>query len=212
MPATKSDSIFKSTDRPSREKGRETREMLRHAAITLFAKHGYQNVSLRMLAQHIGIQAGSIYNHITNKQEFLFLLLRSIMDDLQAEVQAAVDRAQSPPERLDAFIRTHVHFHAINKEAVFIGNMELRNLEPEHLNEILDMRRAYEGRFSDAMLDAARHHGVGIEDVRFMTRAAFSMMNGVASWYSRKGPMKSDAIAQGFVDLIHRMAGIPQES
>lgn len=209
MNAEKEAAIFKSAARPTREKGRETRKLLRGAAITLFAKHGYQNVSLRMLAQHIGIQAGSIYNHITNKQEFLFLLLRSIMEDLEAEVEAAVEKAADAPERLDAFVRTHVRFHAINKEAVFIGNMELRNLESAHLDEILDMRRAYENRFIQLIEEAATFHGKTVEDVRFTARGMMSMLNGVATWYTRKGPLKTEAIAQRFVELVHRTLAIP---
>ena len=39
-------------------------------------------MSLRRLASEVGIQAGSLYNHITTKQELLFDLIKTHMDEL----------------------------------------------------------------------------------------------------------------------------------
>lgn len=208
-PEERESAIFKSSAGPTREKGRETRKLLRDAAITLFARHGYQNVSLRMLAQHIGIQAGSIYNHISNKQDFLFLLLRSIMEELEEETLAALDGANTAGERLDAFIRAHVEFHAGRKEEVFIGNMELRNLEQPHLDEILEKRRRYEERFVTLVRAAVEEAGAELGDARVVARALMGMLNGVANWYSRKGPLKVGDIATLYVGLVRKALGLP---
>lgn len=208
-PEERESAIFKSSAGPTREKGRETRKLLRDAAITLFARHGYQNVSLRMLAQHIGIQAGSIYNHISNKQDFLFLLLRSIMEELEEETLAALDGANTAGERLDAFIRAHVEFHAGRKEEVFIGNMELRNLEQPHLDEILEKRRRYEERFVTLVRAAVEEAGAELGDARVVARALMGMLNGVANWYSRKGPLKVGDIATLYVGLVRKALSLP---
>jgi AcrR family transcriptional regulator len=68
--------------RPSRANGRATRAAVREKAIELFYQYGYRNASLRTLAEQVGLQAGSLYNHMTNKQELLFNLRRAIMEEV----------------------------------------------------------------------------------------------------------------------------------
>src|SRR5665811_1135917 len=47
------------------------REAIIRAALSMFAEHGYQGTSLRKLADRVGIEAGSLYNHISSKNDLL---------------------------------------------------------------------------------------------------------------------------------------------
>lgn len=58
--------------------GQTTQRALRRAAIELISQHGYHGISLRLLAEHVGLHTGSLYNHIKSKQDLLFMLLKSI--------------------------------------------------------------------------------------------------------------------------------------
>jgi len=49
----------------------KTKEVLFDQAIQLFAQYGYENVSVRTIAQRTGIQPSSIYNHYDSKEAFL---------------------------------------------------------------------------------------------------------------------------------------------
>lgn len=48
-----------------------TKARIFEAAITLFSTEGYANVSVRQIAQAVGIQASSIYNHYPSKEDIL---------------------------------------------------------------------------------------------------------------------------------------------
>ena len=50
-------------------------EAIRKAGLRLIFEHGYAAMSLRQLAAEVGIQSGSLYNHISTKQELLFDLI-----------------------------------------------------------------------------------------------------------------------------------------
>ena len=56
--------------------GPKTMEAIRKAGLRLIFEHGYAAMSLRQLAAEVGIQSGSLYNHISTKQELLFTLVR----------------------------------------------------------------------------------------------------------------------------------------
>ncbi|WP_369077078.1 TetR/AcrR family transcriptional regulator, partial [Cognatishimia coralii] len=53
-------------------------QAIRKAGVKRIYKHGFEAMKLRSLAEDVGIQAGSLYNYIRNKEEFLFLLLKEV--------------------------------------------------------------------------------------------------------------------------------------
>ena len=73
--------------------GVRTGAAIREAAERLFYEHGYEATSLRAVAAEVGIQVGSLYNHINGKEELLTDILVSVMDELIEAVNTAVDQA-----------------------------------------------------------------------------------------------------------------------
>src|SRR5215510_14723697 len=62
--------------------GPKTMEAIRKAGLRLIFEHVYAAMSLRQLAAEVGIQAGSLYNHISTKQELLFDLIQDHINEL----------------------------------------------------------------------------------------------------------------------------------
>ncbi|QHG65204.2 TetR/AcrR family transcriptional regulator [Pseudomonas putida] len=52
-----------------------TFDLIREAACTLFCQSGYKGMGMRRLAAAVGIQVGSLYNHIESKQALLYELI-----------------------------------------------------------------------------------------------------------------------------------------
>ena len=69
----------------------------------LIFEHGYAAMSLRQLAAEVGIQSGSLYNHISTKQELLFDLVRDHINELLRQLDRAllhIFRALPPEKQL----------------------------------------------------------------------------------------------------------------
>jgi len=62
--------------------GGDSGERLRQAALELFSRDGYHGVSLRRLANVVGLLPGSLYHHFEGKQDLLFELI----EDYELEV------------------------------------------------------------------------------------------------------------------------------
>lgn len=60
-----------------------TRERIISTAIDLADKDGIESLSMRKLAQEMGVKAMSLYNHVTNKDE----ILDSIVDIVVSEIE-----------------------------------------------------------------------------------------------------------------------------
>ena len=51
-------------------------------AAKLFKENGFLNTSVNQIAQELGIQKGSLYYYITDKETLLFDILNRTMDDM----------------------------------------------------------------------------------------------------------------------------------
>jgi len=179
--------------------------LLREAGVRLIAQHGFEAVSLRMLAKEVGIQAGSLYNYISNKQQFLFDLLASIIRDLVEEMTQALEGLTNPSERLRVFIGRHIDFHTRRKEEVFIGNMELRSLTPENSKAIRQMRDEYEEILRTIIRDGLETGQFRCSDPTVVKLAIITMLTAIASWYRPEGRRNIETLTAEYTTLIFLM-------
>jgi AcrR family transcriptional regulator len=187
-----------------------TERAMREAGVHLIAKHGYEAMNLRMLAKAVGIQAGSLYNYISNKQQLLFSLMRAIIEELTAELDASIESVEDPLDRLKIFVKGHVNSHTRRKEEVFIGNMELRSLTPKHYKIIVNLRRAYEQRLIDIIRQGRAKGYFSASDERIAAFAILAMLTGVCTWYSPKGRVPIDRLADLHYAMVLGALGAPQ--
>jgi TetR/AcrR family transcriptional regulator, cholesterol catabolism regulator len=165
-----------------------TKERIFAAAIELFHRQGYNATSLRQIADGVGLQVGSLYNHMSSKEQLLFDIMREVMTELiehtEAEMAAAGDDAV---ERLLAFLRESIRFHATRQKQTFIGNSELRGLSPEHRAEVVALRDRYETMLRETLQTAKDSGRIEVEDVQLATFAALALCTSVATWYRTDG-------------------------
>src|SRR6202008_2196825 len=133
--------------------GPKTLEAIRKAGLRLIFEHGYEAMSLPQLAAEVGIQAGSLYNHISTKQELLFDLVQDHINELLRRLDRALKGKDEPVEKLRAFVAFHVLYHMTKKREVFIANSELRSLEPKNYDAIVVLRGAHEQRLAGLLGD-----------------------------------------------------------
>lgn len=165
-----------------------TKDRINQAAIELFYRQGYNATSLRQIADSVGLQVGSLYNHISSKEELLWRIMSDVMLELiefTEEQLAAV--GDQPVDRLNTFLRSSVHFHAIRRKETFIGNSELRGLSEEHLAEVMALRDRYE-EILRSTIEAAQERGqIDVDDLHLATFAALAMCTSVARWFRLDG-------------------------
>lgn len=183
--------------------GAQTAETLRRAALTLFARHGYAAVSMRMIAAEVGVQPGALYNYMGSKQDLLRNLMVSHMEELLAAWTA---RAPDPDPvvALRAFVRFHIRHHIGREDAVFISYMELRNLEPDNFAAVHALRGAYESALRVILEDGAAQGVLHAPDAPVATRAIISMLTGVTNWFRGSGRLSADDIEDIYTDMTLR--------
>ena len=91
-------------------------EILAKAA-ALFAKQGIATTTVREIADAVGILSGSLYHHFESKEEMVFEIIESYLEDLHERYRTVAAANHEPRDCLEALIRTsfdslEAHAHA----------------------------------------------------------------------------------------------------
>jgi AcrR family transcriptional regulator len=182
--------------------GPRTMETIRRVGLRLIHKHGYEAMSLRQLASEVGIQAGSLYNHITTKQELLFDLIKTHMDELLQETDRALKGIERPHDQLKAFIAFHLDYHTLHRKEVFISYSELRSLEPGNYGSVVALRRAYERKVIDILDCGVARGEFAAADTTVTAFGILAMLTGVCTWFKPSGRLSKEQVTEIYSDMV----------
>lgn len=175
-------------------------------AMKLIARYGYAAVSMRQIAAEVGVQAGALYLYTPDKQTLLFDLMRLHLEDLM-ELYAKVPQDGDPLVQLQQFTIFHIRFNLDRRDAVFVANMELRNLEPENFKVIEALRKSYEDALEDILKSGADQKQFTIPDTKLATMAVIAMLNGVNTWFRAGGRLSRERVERIYWNMVRRSVG-----
>jgi AcrR family transcriptional regulator len=84
------------------------RRQIVEAARKLIIDRGSEHVTVRKLADAVGLSEGAIYRHFKSKRDILSFLVDHIEDSLLSDVREARDETISPLEALDRLLSGHL--------------------------------------------------------------------------------------------------------
>ena len=189
--------------RRGRTAGESTAGEIRSVALDQFYRHGFQATTLRDIASRVGIQVGSLYNHIKSKGDLLYDIMETIMLAL-LEDQRQVAQEPDVVERMRLLVYHHVRFHGERAKEVFIGNSELRSLNRAQRARIVGLRHEYEEMFQKELEDGIRQGKFLPVDVQVTAYGILAMTTWVSSWYSARGRLSLVEIAEIYSDMVLR--------
>jgi AcrR family transcriptional regulator len=176
---------------------------LEREARRLFAERGYHATSMEDLAQALGLRRGSLYAHITAKEELLAATVERGAHAFEAALGEAVDGTSDPVERLRRALRAHLGVVAAEPEAAACFLWEWRHLGEPARSRAVALRDAYEGRVRELVASGVESGALRADlDVRFAALALLSVGNWAATWFRADGPLSADAIAERFLDVL----------
>jgi AcrR family transcriptional regulator len=176
-----------------------TSALIRKTAIEMFFERGFEATSLRNLADAVGIQVASLYNHISSKEDLLFDIMREVMVQLLELTEPSTDTSLPPAERLLTFMTASMEYHATHRLPARIGNSELRSLGAEHRAEMVTLRNQYQTRLENALSACLDNGDIEIANVKLAAYAGFGILLHLAVWYRPDGPLSLPEVIEGLL-------------
>ncbi|MBK8731145.1 MAG: TetR/AcrR family transcriptional regulator [Tetrasphaera sp.] len=130
------------------------------AAVDLFARQGYPNVSMGDVAASTNVGASAIYRHFRGKADLLIAAIQTELQPYTAAVETAKQRCAAAPDAspqacLDDALRALSAAAVEHRKLGVLWQREARSLAPEELGEVRAEMRATTGMLRE-LVEAAR--------------------------------------------------------
>jgi AcrR family transcriptional regulator len=180
-------------------------ELTRQAA-RLFAAKGYHGTSIGDLAEAMGVQKGSLYAHISSKQDLLYETMAEGARAFHGGLDEIRDDAPAT-EKIRLALRSHLQVVADQLDVATVFVQEWRYLEGERREEIVAERRRYEERIR-ALFREGRDLGELRSDLDDATAAllVLSAVNWAYTWL-QPGRDTDDLADRFYYLLVDGMRG-----
>lgn len=131
---------------PTTTRGRakaERRAALLEAAAHLFARRGFDGVSLEDLGSAVGVSGPAVYRHFAGKQAVLVALLVEASERLLRGGRAVVEHAADEDAALRSLIAFHTDFALAEPDVIRVQERDLAALPAEHQEHVRGLQRTY---------------------------------------------------------------------
>lgn len=153
----------------------DRRDALLAAAAGLFARSGYNGVSLEDLGAAAGVSGPAVYRHFSGKQAVLGALLVGVSDDLLIGGRAVADEATDAASALAGLVRFHVDFALSNRDVIRVQDRDLDHLLDADRHRVRALQRGYVELWVEVLGRA--HPAVDAAELRIRAHATFGLIN-----------------------------------
>lgn len=148
-------------------------EQIKQAVIDIISDNGIKNLSIKNLAERIGMSEGSIFRHFKSKNDIIISIFNDIQDNFISELRKTARSNEEPSIRLNNYLSATVKYHTENKginmllfsEASYKNDPELK----KRLQQIFhDQKQFVKEIISDGISTGIWDENVVIENVALM--------------------------------------------
>lgn len=172
-------------------------------AATLFRQKGYAGTTTRELATHLGLQNASLYHYIHSKEDLLYQICITSLDQMQSAVIEVIQKESDPLARVVAMIRQHLQVILVESDAHTTMLIEMRSLSEHRYREVVIRRGKYESTIRDVLAEA-QQAGALRSDVspKYLALAIFNLMNWSLFWYDSSGELSIEDLTEILLRLF----------
>ena len=131
------------------KKNSTKKEIIIEKAAKLFREKGFGAASMRDIAETVGVEAASLYNHIQSKSEILQAICFKVANEFISRLDEVERNSEPNLKKMETIIRFHIRMMLEKYEYVYISDHEWRHLPEPYLSNFLNQRRSYRKRLSD---------------------------------------------------------------
>jgi AcrR family transcriptional regulator len=179
-----------------------TRDDILDAAAQVFSQKGYHAASMQDIAGAVNLRKGSLYHHVSSKQEILVDLLDRALDLLIERISRVLAQPLGPEEKLRQAMRVYLEIFAEHADLSAVLLLEHRSLEPALHSRHIPRRDRFEGMWRELIREGKQSGIFCSASPSLAARALLGVMNWTITWYRPDGKLTPAEIADQFADLL----------
>ncbi|MFM2118409.1 MAG: hypothetical protein RL316_1599 [Bacteroidota bacterium] len=171
-------------------------------AATMFRQRGFSATSMRDLAEAVGIEAASLYNHIRSKQEILEAIcfeMANLFNEHMDQVEASTENTIA---KIEQVLRFHIRQIIDNYEQVFVTDREWRHLEEPYLSNFQTQRRTYRKRFAALIEQGIDKKEIRRIDAPTAVLILLHAIGGIESWHRSRKKISARELEDNMLTIL----------
>lgn len=183
------------------------KEVIIQKAAALFKSKSYSAASMRELAEALGIEAPSLYNHIGSKSELLQNICFNVGDKFTVQMDLIENNPATVITKIEAIIRFHIKTMLENFDEVYVANHEWKHLPEPFLSDFLNIRRSYEKSLISLIETGIKKNEIKIINPYVAVLTILSAVRGLEFWQRNKKNVSEQLLEDDMVNhLIYGIA------
>ena len=178
------------------------KEFILKKAAQMFREKGFAATSMRDLAETVGIEAASLYNHIRSKNEMLETICFDVanrftmfMDELDTNNQGSI-------KKIETLLRFHIKQMIENFEEVIVCDREWKHLDEPYLSNFHNQRRNYRKRFASIIEEGIKNGEIKKVDAPTVVLIMLHSVNGIESWHRSTAKITAKELEDNMVLIM----------
>ena len=171
-------------------------------AAAMFRQRGFSATSMRDLAEAVGIEAASLYNHIRSKQEILEAIcfeMANLFNEHMDQVEAS---SENTIAKIEQVLRFHIRQMIDNYEQVFVTDREWRHLEEPYLSNFQTQRRTYRKRFAALIEQGIDKKEIRRIDAPTAVLILLHAIGGIESWHRSRKKINARELEDNMLTIL----------
>ncbi|VBB47947.1 Transcriptional regulator, TetR family [uncultured Desulfatiglans sp.] len=168
----------------------------------LFARKGYHSTSIREIARELGMTQSSLYYYYKSKEDMLFRLINSAVDESLATVEKICYSDLPPEEKLKQVLGFYTQYFAGDQDREILLLNEINSLSPEHRAIQIQKERHYVQLFYGILRELTEQRKMKPVNHTVATFAFFGMVHYTVKWYHTDGSIGLGELADMFVEIF----------
>lgn len=175
--------------------------ILQKAAI-LFKEKGFKAASMRELAEVVGVEAASLYNHIKSKNELLHEICFSVANKYNEKLEQIESMDAPALQKVEELLRFHISSMVQNFDEVFVSDREWKYLSEPYLSNFQTQRRTYRKRFAAIIEDGIKKKEIKKIDATTAVLIMLHAISGIESWHRSKQKISGEELEENMITIL----------
>lgn len=178
------------------------KEVIIEKATRLFLEKGFAAASMRDLAEHVGVEAASLYNHIQSKSEILQEICFKVANEFISHLEQVESSENSALQKMEILIRFHIRMMLKEYESIYISDHEWRHLPEPYLSNFLNQRRHYRKRLGAIIEQGIERGEMKQIEPYVAVLTILSAISGIESWQRSRKTISEKDMEENMVKFL----------
>ena len=178
------------------------KDVITQKASAFFMEKGFTATSMRDIAEAIGVEAPSLYNHIESKHEILKEICFDIARLFTGHLKKVELSGESFLAKIESIIRFHISMMIDRYEAVYISDHEWKHLPEPFLSDFKNQRRNYRSRLSALLQKGIDNKEINPINPYVAVLTILSAISGIESWHRSGKKISAELLEENMVHIV----------